>query len=383
MASLHKDPKRNSPYWYCAYTLADGRRAFRSTKKTKKNEAWIVCQGFVEMEAKVAGGGASAEQLLKVLNGTLARLGQEPVERPSAKLWFARWLKTEQGAVSDSTLERYRQVTDDFLAFLGAKANCKLAAITTDDITAFRDKLLAEGRTPQTVNFTVRRILKRPFTVALAEGNIDRNPVGAVRQIRGVSAQKGVFTPAQVVRLVTAATGDWPGLILAGYCTGARLLDLARLKWSNVDLALKTITFTQRKTDAKVVLPLHPELQEYLLSRASSDSLHAPVFPELYHKSGGGENGLSGRFKRIMQQAGIEGGLIRERKGVVGRSLSALSFHSLRHSFTSALANAGVPAEIRQKLTGHLDAKSHAIYTHHELETIRCAVQSLPRLPKQ
>jgi integrase len=383
MASLHKDPRGKSPYYYCAYQLANGQRAFRSTGKTSKNDAWIICQSFVEMEGKVAQGEASADQLMKVVNATLQRLGQEPIQRPSAKLWFQRWLKTEQGAVSDSTIERYRQVTDDFLEFLGAKQNLRLASVTTDDVVGFRDKLLAEGRSPQTVNYTVRKILRRPFKVALEEGIIDRNPVGAVRQLRGVTAEKGTFTPDQVQKLVAAARGDWKGLILAGFYTGARLSDLAQLQWRNVDLIAKTITFVQRKTDAKVVIPLHAELEEYLLRRTSSDSTQAPVFPELYDKPGAGKSGLSMHFKRIMARAGIDGGLIRLRKGSAGRSLSALSFHSLRHSFNSALANAGVSQELRQKLTGHASEAMNSIYTHHEMETIRSAVQSLPRLPKQ
>jgi integrase len=72
----------------------------------------------------------------------------------------------------------------------------------------------------------------------------------------------------------------------------------------------------------------------------------------------------------------------RERNGAAGRSVSALSFHSLRHSFNSALANAGVSQELRQKLTGHASADMNTVYTHHDLETIRTAVQTLPRLPK-
>jgi integrase len=74
------------------------------------------------------------------------------------------------------------------------------------------------------------------------------------------------------------ASGDWKGLILAGYFTGGRLSDLARLKWSNVDLTEKTITFVQRKVEgkspkARVKIPIHPALEEYLVSGAINDSL--------------------------------------------------------------------------------------------------------------
>ena len=389
MASLHKDPRKKSPFWYCAYRLADNRRAFRSTGKIKKDEAWIVCQSFVEMEGKVAEGEASADQLMKVVNATLKRLGHEPIERPSARKWFERWLATEKGAISEGTLDRYTQIVRRFLNNLGPKADIRLSAITTDDVTKFRDELLEEGRTPRTVNQIIRSILKRPFKVALEEGIIDRNPVGSVRQLRGEIAEKGVFTPEHVRKLLETEKGsDWEGLILAGFYTGGRLMDLARLKWSNVDLTEKTLTFWQKKTEgktpkAKVKIPLHPELEEYLIRHAGLDNPAAPVFPQLFDKSGSGKNGLSMTFKRIMERAGIKTGLIREKAGEKGRNISALSYHSLRHSFNSALANAGVSQELRQKLTGHASEAMNTLYTHHELQTIRNAVTSLPRLPKE
>ena len=48
--------------------------------------------------------------------------------------------------------------------------------------------------------------------------------------------------------------------------------------------------------------------------------------------------------------------------------------------FISQLANAGVASEIRQKLAGHASSAVHGIYTHHEIETLRAAVEKLPRL---
>jgi integrase len=189
--------------------------------------------------------------------------------------------------------------------------------------------------------------------------------------------------------LVEAAEGDWKGLIISAYYTGGRLSDLARLTWSNIDLSQnkKVIRFMQKKTKgktpkSKVEIPIHEALEEYLLSGPTSGALNVPVFPELHGKSGSGKSGLSTAFKRIMAKAGIDAGVIRERSGAAGRCVSALSFHSLRHSFNSALANAGVSKESRQKLTGHASADMNIIYTHHELETIRSAIKTLPRLPK-
>ena len=81
-----------------------------------------------------------------------------------------------------------------------------------------------------------------------------------------------------------------------------------------------------------------------------------------------------------MKKAGIIPGQLRARSKGVSRAVNALSFHSLRHSFNSILANAGVPQELRMKLTGHSSADMNAIYSHHQLATIRAAIDHLPRI---
>ena len=111
---------------------------------------------------------------------------------------------------------------------------------------------------------------------------------------------------------------------LAGYYTGARLLDLARLTWSNVDLAERSISFTQKKTAAKLKVPIHPELFDYLLSRSVPDDGRKPLFPQLYHLRGSGKTGLSSAFRRLMDRAGIDPGIARQKTGKAGRNASRL-----------------------------------------------------------
>jgi integrase len=389
MGTLVKDARDRSPYWYCAYTTADGRRLKKSTKETDRRKAKIICEAFEAAEESAKHGTATEEQIRRVMNEVLERVTGKRVYDPTVRQWFERWLESEKSAISQSTLERYQQITRDFLKCIGPVADRRLEMVTSDDVLKFRNQLEDEGRAPLTVNLMIKRVLKRAFRIATEEGLIGRNPCATVRSIRDTGkVEKGTFTPEQIARLVEHAEGDWKGLILAGYYTGARLGDLARLKWANVDLfGEKCIWFVQKKVQgkspkAKVKIPLHEGLEEYLLSRPSNDAPSAPLFPELHNKPGSGKSGLSMAFKRIMERAGIAAGVIRERKGIAGRSVSALSFHSLRHSFNSALANAGVPQELRMKLTGHSSADMNTVYSHHELETIRAAVRTIGRLPK-
>ena len=48
--------------------------------------------------------------------------------------------------------------------------------------------------------------------------------------------------------------------------------------------------------------------------------------------------------------------------------------------YVSALANAQVPEDVRKTLAAHKSGDIHRIYTHHNKETLRKAVESLPDL---
>jgi site-specific recombinase XerD len=55
----------------------------------------------------------------------------------------------------------------------------------------------------------------------------------------------------------------------------------------------------------------------------------------------------------------------------------------LRHSFNSALANAGVGVEMRQELIGHSSLEMNKIYSHPDIEVKRKAILLLPRITKK
>jgi integrase len=135
-----------------------------------------------------------------------------------------------------------------------------------------------------------------------------------------------------------------------------------------------TLTVKTRKTGKTVCIPIHPQFGVWLLKQTRGIG-QAPVFPTLAGKAGAL---LSTTFTRTMQRAGIRGRLLRQATGEKGRSLSSLSFHSLRHSFNAALANAGVGAEMRQELIGHSSLEMNAIYTHPDIKVKRQAILKLP-----
>lgn len=278
-------------------------------------------------------------------------------------------------------MAKYRQVLRDFEKSLGSRADLALDHITSNDALAYRDAILKGGRGEATANQSMK-VVSAAFNAAWRQDHIRKNPCLALdslhKKARVNATKRATFSSAQVKKLVDAAEGDWKGAILFGYYTGARLSDVANMRWQSIDFDADTICFTPSKTGREITLPLHPNLKKALELPKIRGIGKAFLFPSLAGKGTGGAHGLSGRFTSIMERAGIEGKIMRVVEN--GRGVSSLSFHSLRHSFTSALANAGIAEEVRMKLTGHSTRDVHAGYSHHEMELLRSAIATLPKV---
>ena len=375
IASLWK--RNNSKLWWGCFTDQHGRQVKRSTGTHNRSDALNITIAW-EKAAKAARRGTLVEaQVRKVMSEILEEATGQPLHFASAAEFFRDWCRGKQGESAHKTALKYRQTSESFLAALGSRAALSLAAIGPADIRAWRETLQTGGRSATTVNGSIK-VISAGFEQARKLGYIPSNPCLALGSLRDVDkGERDIFTQDQVHSLVTAAHGsDWEGAVLAGFFTGLRLKDIANLTWNSVDMENAFLKVRTAKTGKTVAVPLHPELMDWLCSRHRGIG-KAPVFPALTGKYTGGKSGLSGQFKRLMESAGIRGRILRAGSGE-GRTTSALSFHSLRHSFVSALANAGVPAELRKELAGHTTDASHKVYTHHDTERLRNAVSALP-----
>jgi integrase len=300
---------------------------------------------------------------------------------------MAEWLTTKKASHAPATWERYRKPLEDFVAHLGTRATLPLRAATSKDIRKFRDEQRAAGRAAATVNFS-HKALASAFEAAKRQAYIEANPCHAVDYLptHEEKVEKGTFTAKEVSELVQATnSSDWQGVILVGYYTGLRLSDCLSLKWASVDLQARVLKVTPKKTartGKKLEIPMSPDLEDFLLAHPVGKSESDPVFPSLAKLSVGGNRGASRQFQQIMQSAGQASGTLRDASGESGRAVAERSFHSLRHSYITALSSAGVAVEVRQKLVGHSNAEQNLHYTHAEFSALRTAVESLPRISR-
>jgi integrase len=165
---------------------------------------------------------------------------------------------------------------------------------------------------------------------------------------------------------------------------GSRLGDATNLRWSNVDYTRKQIRFIPEKGRKKreLMVPMHPDLEAYLLTLPSSDKPDGFLCRTLGGAIAGGRASLSKSFAAILTAAGIDRRAGQKKHGK-GRTFFRLGFHSLRHTFNSMMADAGVSIELRSKLTGHSTLAMNDRYTHLADATKRRAIEAIPSLSKR
>jgi integrase len=381
MACVVRDPRGRSPYWYACYTDAKGRRLKKSTGLTAKSKALEMARRLDKAALEAKQGTLTESRARTLLGEILQSVSGQTLRVFSVAEWLGHFVKQKRKSRADKTALRHEQMMNEFVEFLGPRARLNIAAITPQDISEFRDHRHSRGLTPATVNLDVT-VLSAAFNAALKQGLIPVNPCAGVEPLKDKGQRrKQNFTLEQISALLKVAKGEWKGLILTAFYTGQRLGDCVSLRWRDIELVskIKTIRFQPGKTGGEVVTVIHPALEKYFLSLPSSDDENAFLFPSLAEQAQRNGSPLSKEFRKLMEQAHIEQRVIRDRNKA-GRTVYALSFHSLRHSFSSVLANAGVSEERRMALTGQRSRDMHQHYSHHELEQLQKAVALLPAL---
>lgn len=212
----------------------------------------------------------------------------------------------------------------------------------------------------------LRRVLEDAVRKDLARTNVAK----AIKKLpKADSRPRAPFTLKEVRSLLSEAKSRYnhdehEGLILIAAYTGLRLMDVAGLSSENVhgNRLVVSVRKVQRGTKKVVRIPMSPPVVRWIGDR------QGPFFPTLSQKS---SQLLSQAFKRIMKWAKVPREVNHDGERAVR------SFHSLRHTFTSWLADADVHADVRMALTGHKSSGIHAIYSHHD-EALDKAINALP-----
>jgi integrase len=167
--------------------------------------------------------------------------------------------------------------------------------------------------------------------------------------------------------------------------TGVRSAELRKMRWSQVDFIRHAITVGKSKTrggDGRGI-PLNDEAFEILVewhSRFENPKLDDFVFPSERYGFDGHQSYLTGAVAvydldstKPMGSWKSAWTTCRKAAGVWCR------LHDLRHTFISALGEAGIPESTMKAIAGWMSAKMLERYSHTRNQAKQDAVNKLPR----
>jgi integrase len=380
--SVHK--VQGTPYWHCFFYLPDGRRTHRSTGTSDKRKAVSVCMKMADAAELAREGRLIESRARATIADIFAVANSEALPSAQVKAYLQGWIDRKRLEIAESSSGDYERIAHEFTAFLGARANRPMDAITFQDVAAYRDHL-AKRVSGATVNKTLK-ILRGAWTRAMRDGIVPANIFTRVDPVKAARAHsKRAFTLAELQKLTEAAPPEWRSMILFGLYTGQRLGDIATLTWRNIDTAAGEIRLQTTKTGRQQIIPIAAPLARHIGTLPTGDDPMRPIHPhaaEIVAREGR-VGTLSRQFYEIMTGAGLVPKRSHHTKvdgRAARRTVTDISFHALRHTATSLMKNAGVSPAIVQEFIGHDSAAVSRVYTHIETKAMRRAANALPDL---
>ena len=385
MASIHKAPGK--PFFFCAFSTWEAesnrwKRRFKSTGTANKKEAEEICRTW-DKTAKTARTGRltpdnAREIIARGVADVFTAANREHLPSRSVRDWSAAWLDAKRLESAETTASRYEGIIARFMEHLGRKADRDVASLTAADVGGFRDSL-ARDLSRNSANLAVKT-LRVCLGSAFKQGLVTSNAASKVDKLKARGEnQRRPFTLKEIARVLTAAEGsEWHGLTLLGLYLGARLSDCAKLTWRSVNLETETVSFVAKKTGGRLAIPMAEPLVDFFTTLTAADSPDAPIFTKLSKKSA---SKLSEGFRSVLADAGLAEPYSKRSTGKgrnTARELSALSFHSLRHSFVSILKATGANEAVAMALAGHETKAISQQYTHMDDTTLRAAMNKMP-----
>ena len=177
------------------------------------------------------------------------------------------------------------------------------------------------------------------------------------------------FSPGDIAKIFAAPLfdpsvpyGEKQWALLVALFTGARAGESAQIKLDNIQplhecLCITIEGKTKNRSSNRRVIPVHSTLlslgfEKRVADLSAKGATH--FFPEWFAISA-----KSQRYERFIPR------WFNERlKCQLGIADKLKVFHSLRHNFTTALDQAGVPMDIQERLCGHAKRTPHMGYVH-------------------
>lgn len=278
-----------------------------------------------------------------------------------AKIWLADYVMPNN-KLSEQRSKRYI-LDGSLIPFFG---RMPIAEITARHIEQYKALAAREGVTNKTINNRLT-VLKKCLSTAYDWLDLD-GEAPKITWLKGVPPRTDYLTQEECSRLLAHADGVVREMILVALRTGMRQGELKGLQWLSIDWTTRMITVRHSKSDYTDILgtpksnrerhiPMHDDLVEMLERRREPSGyvfLDDKGHPFDHHR-------LKPRLANACKRAGLR----------------PIGWHTLRHTFASHLAMAGVPLGAVQSLLGHSTITMTMRYAHLAPSTLRSAIDTL------
>ena len=349
------------------------------------------------------------------LNRMLAPFGLGDKTIPLAEVWREYEKSPNRKEQSDSTINSKRVVWMRFAEWIEDNhiEITQLKQLSAEAVAEYL-RVFRIGHTASTYNNHVCILREICRIVSDKAGMVD-DPWAGVQLLPDDSHTRREFTIEELKRIMDAATRlgpEWRLLFAIGMYTGLRLGDCCRLEWASINLERQVIQVIPSKTKKyahgrPVTIPIHPSLLAELvegrgkweegkeeasrsdaeperdsqpprLRYSARDSICTGfVIPQLAAWYSTCHWKIDQGLKAILADAGIAASVKLEGR----RSATPdATFHSLRHTFVSFSANAGVPLPVVASIVGHTSTAMTRHYYHENENALRAAVSAIPSL---
>lgn len=337
---LTRDSK--SPYFQLVYFL-EGKRTKVSTKTSDKKEAEKFKASFVPKQ----------------------KLDSIP-QKVSIKL--RSFIAEYKSYVKNTYSEKYltKAVTPSFNRLQAFLPDTPLEYITSKNIDQFISSVYAKSKFAASL---YHRTLKAAFNKAVIWNYIQENPFNKIKSPKVLKSFPVYLSEAELILILNKTENQLlKDIFTIAYYTGMRLNELLSMKWNWIDSTQEVITIKNSddfntKNKKERIIPIHPKVKKifqvyFQIARISKNSF---VF---FRKSDIKLNGefISKQFKKAVRAAELN---------------EDIHFHSLRHSFASALVQRSVSLYTVKELLGHENIKTTQIYSHLQQESLNKAVNLL------
>ncbi|UDQ98859.1 tyrosine-type recombinase/integrase [Lentisphaerota bacterium WC36G] len=333
-----------------------------------------------------------AEELIPIVRATSQKViaahvkvarGMNKVQKQLSlqEAWYIYSVHPERAtpATINENLQ-YKSTFNEFIKHLDNKA-LTIRDITLETADKYSQHLKTTGIAVDTHNRKIKR-LRRIFKT-LHEYRDAQNPFDSPilfrreREEHNLGIRRLAFTREQEQQIFNVLDDDKFKVInksevrliyYLGMYTGQRLKDCVLLKWRSVDLNKRRIWVKQFKTGKEVTIPIADILLNALYEAKSWNSAEYVCLKmaERYNTVNElgkniGNNLVNVDVMRVIKWTGLETAVaVKNRK----RKVTQYGFHSLRHTFASHCAEAGVPKAVLLSILGTDSDIADKYYTH-------------------